>query len=243
MLKIAIVDDDVLCIDVVKSHVEKFFSTGAFLPNFEIYRYLSGEELLKEMDIRFDLIFLDYQMTGLSGYDTAKRIREVNKEVRLIFLTGFEEHWRKGYKVSAYRYILKPIVEDEFLSDLGDVVKDIMQYKKILSFPTQQGMVDIPVSEILYAESQKRHIDIHMCDKIVKSKIGINDAEKILTQYGFVRPHVSYCVNMKYISAIGKNERRESYMLLSNGDRIHIPRDRKKRTMEELLKYKERLLL
>jgi DNA-binding LytR/AlgR family response regulator len=75
----------------------------------EIFEFRSGEELLNSDIEDIDIFFLDIQMDKLTGMDVAKKIREKNNISEIIFITSLIEYVQEGYKVRAYRYLLKPI--------------------------------------------------------------------------------------------------------------------------------------
>lgn len=60
----------------------------------------------------FDLIFLDIDLGGMDGMALARKIRETDSEVPILFLTNHKEYVFEGYEVQAFRYLLKPVTED-----------------------------------------------------------------------------------------------------------------------------------
>ncbi|MGL5353113.1 MAG: LytR/AlgR family response regulator transcription factor, partial [Clostridium sp.] len=116
MYNIAICEDEKLqankLIDMLNKY-EKNENT-----KFNIDYFESGELLISEGYEKYHIILMDVQMNELSGIETAKLIRETNKNVKIIFITSMEKYWAEGYKVSAYRYLLKPIIEELFHSEL-----------------------------------------------------------------------------------------------------------------------------
>jgi len=79
--------------------------------NYNIYEFSSGEELLNNYPKNLDILIMDIQMKLINGMDTARRIREFDGNLEIIFMTSFSEFMQEGYEVKAYRYILKPINE------------------------------------------------------------------------------------------------------------------------------------
>ena len=81
---------------------------------YELIEYESGEQLINNYVSKAQLIFLDIQMSELTGMETARRIREQDKNVDIIFVSGLTAYLQEGYEVAAKRYLIKPITETEF---------------------------------------------------------------------------------------------------------------------------------
>ena len=76
-----------------------------------------GESLVRKYSdekFQFDIIFLDIEMKTLNGVETAKKIRNVNKDIIIIFVTGYSEYVYEGYDVHAFNYILKPYKKKDY---------------------------------------------------------------------------------------------------------------------------------
>lgn len=239
MLKIALIDDEPDQIEIIADLLKDFFA----LDNehkYEIHAYAEGRELLEQLGIGFDLIFLDYQMPGMSGYETARKIREVDGNVKIFFVTGFEQHWKAGYKVSAYRYIVKPIDREDFFADMRAVVENLTESEEIITFRPGGEIVNIPASRFLYACSDRRGIAVHFLNSAnrtesIRVRGGIKVLGDALREYGFVQPHVSYCVNPRHIKAMRREpEMNDAYIELSNGEKLFVARNRKREIMDAM---------
>lgn len=113
-MTIAICDDE----KIICSQVEKLVKNQE--PNCDIKLFDSGEELLKEQG-KFDIIFLDIQMDGINGIETARILRNKKEETILIFITGIKEYVFEAFDVSAFHYLLKPIEEKSLLRYLSEL--------------------------------------------------------------------------------------------------------------------------
>ena len=91
---------------------------------YEIKVYNSGDDLLEGYDKYTDIILLDIQMDGLDGMETARKIREFDDNVEIIFITSFVEYALEGYEVNAYRYLLKPVKDEDFRTSLINCLND-----------------------------------------------------------------------------------------------------------------------
>ena len=118
---IGVCEDNSLHINLVKGYIDDFFNE---FHNYEVLEFVSGEDLLSNYPNNIDLLFLDIQMNGLNGMDVARRIREFDNNVEIIFTTSVLDYVCEGYEVNAYRYMLKPIEYNIFKNIYYKTKKD-----------------------------------------------------------------------------------------------------------------------
>ena len=107
MYHIAICDDEIEFVSELKDLLKRYSEeTGIELM---IAEYRNGQELIKNYDTNTDLIFLDIQMNEMDGLTAAGKIRELDEEVSIIFLTSLNQYALEGYKYQAVNYIVKPM--------------------------------------------------------------------------------------------------------------------------------------
>lgn len=107
MIRIAIVDDEKVIREQIKKLIEKKQAESI------IDTYSSGEELLMNEKC-YDIVFLDIQMNGMNGIDTARALRQKTEDNVLIFITGVKEYVFDAFDVAAFHYLIKPIQESKF---------------------------------------------------------------------------------------------------------------------------------
>lgn len=184
------------------------------LCKLDILSFSSGEELLK-CNQTIDILFLDIQMKGINGLRTAEKIRENDEGMMIIFLTGFKGFMQAGYKVRAFRYLLKPVKEQEFIHTLTEAVGDITKNcKAVVGLDGDISFVKL--KDIMYVEYVNRYTVVRTLRGTYESITTLNEWESILNNGDFFRVHKSYIVNMEYISEIGKN------VLLDNGEKVAL---------------------
>ena len=105
-LNIAICDDEKIIREQIKELAEKE------MPGVCAGLYETGDALLAAGK-QFDIVFLDIQMEGTDGIETAKRLRQRDEDTILIFITGIREYVFEAFDVAAFHYLLKPIEEDK----------------------------------------------------------------------------------------------------------------------------------
>lgn len=78
---------------------------------YQVKEFSNGEDVIKyiELDNEIDILFLDIQMDGLDGMETARKLREYDRTTEIIFVTSIGEKISEAFEVRAFRFIKKPI--------------------------------------------------------------------------------------------------------------------------------------
>ena len=204
MLKIALFEDEQLQRETIKNYIYKMFKGKE--KDYELVEFESGEALLSNYPRNLDILFLDIQMGGINGMDTARKVREFDNNVEIIFITGIWEYVQEGYEVRAYRYLIKPIDFDNFKKQFDQCIKEVVKTNKDEILAVYKGETNkIEVNSIIYIETEGRNTIIHTIDNSYKSNIGINKLEKELVEKSFVRCHNSFIVNLQHVTKISQN--------------------------------------
>lgn len=238
MLKIAVCDDDGYFRVQMKEILEQYLINRGIV--FEIDLFTSGENFLNmgiEI-INYKVVFLDINMDELDGIMTAKKIREVSKDIFIVFVTAFVNYTIEGYKVDAVRYILKNNrTLAETVYECMDAMREKMDYTVIFkSFDFIEGRKKISLERLLYIESRLHRLEFYiMQDKIEKYALygKLDKIEAMLADHNFVRIHQSFLVNMKYIKKLSRYT-----VLLSNGVELCVPRARYKEVEKEIAAFR-----
>lgn len=238
MLNVAICDDEMDEIERLEGILETISIQHGI--HVEMEDFTSGEKLLKQMEesnIRYDLIFLDIEMEHLDGLDTAKRIRELDEQVYLIYVTGFESYALKAYEVHPYHFILKPISVETIEKCFLKVYKNISSEACYYEYKYKKEYYKLPVSDILLFESDRRRINIYLLDGSICTyydKLSLIEEKLKNRKADFWRIHQSYLVHVKYI-----RHKAFDYVVLTNGQKYYISENRRREINEQYLKLIE----
>jgi len=167
-----------------------------------IFEFNCGAALVEYLRLSdLDMIFLDCQMEGMDGIETAKLIREHNKKVLIILLTDFLHYARFGYGANIFEYILKQDFHLQIENIFNKAIKYINENNiKTYAVKTKTGLFNFNISDILYIESRGRKKELcTLNNKIYEFYGRICDVENDLKKYGFIRPHNSYIVSSNYV--------------------------------------------
>ncbi len=207
MLRIGICDDQAEARDALRFQLEKVIREGA---EQIVYEFSAGEgavRWLKKHPGEIDLLFLDVEMKGVSGMEAARQIREFDREICIVFVTGYTDYVFEGYKVNALDYLVKPAGTERLREVLGRVRGHIADSGgRMFSFKNAEGTYRLPLSGISYFYSDRRKVNVAFTGKegaVSHSFYGKLDEVEAQLDGGFVRVHQRYLVNPVRVTHIG----------------------------------------
>ncbi|EGT4206663.1 LytR/AlgR family response regulator transcription factor [Clostridioides difficile] len=204
MYRIVICEDDITQIAFLRECILK--SLEGISSQIEVFEFNSGEELLETNLEGIDIFFLDIKMLQLTGIDVAKIIRETNDTSEIIFITSIVDYIQEGYKVRAYRYLLKPIDFGDLNESILSCISDIIKKRENFMLIENKGIINkILINSIMYIEVRKKVLTIHTKNDTYYTKNSMDKIELELEKYNFFRCHKSYLINLEYIQFICKN--------------------------------------
>ena len=215
--RVAIVDDSTTDAEFVQGilngwaeqrhtdiRAEVFPSAEAFL-----FRYAEDKD--------WDILLLDIEMGAMDGVTMAKRVRQDNEAVQIVFITGYSDYIAEGYEVAALHYLMKPVNQEKLMTVLDRAMEKRKQEERCLNLEAYGEMVRIPFYEIRYLDVHQNYVTVHArADYTVKRTLG--DFEKELDDR-FCRVGRGMILNLKYIQRVTKSEVR-----LSDGTVLPLPR-------------------
>jgi len=222
-------DRDILC-----SHIEKYFSNNNRHAEISVYEngelFLADTVMLKSKARK--IAFLDIYMNEINGIDVAKKIRETDEDMVIIFTTTSLEHGVDGYSVDAMQYLVKPVEYkkvEKVLNKCVNLFADSMRFIKVLS---DRKTVKILLKDITLIEVFGHDCLIHTLSKIITTRRSLDEIERELNGDTFLRTNRSHIVNMRYIDDMAEND-----FLLANGVAVPISRNMKQSVKQAYKKY------
>lgn len=204
MYKIAICDDcptDVRYLATLAEEWARRRETSAAIREFP-----SAEAFLFYYDDHpdFDILLLDIEMTGQNGIELAKKVRQDNETVQIVFITGFPDFMSEGYEVAALHYLMKPVAEDKLHSVLDRAASNLTKSQKRLKVSFDRETDFLPLDKILYIEAQKQYVAVHTTERVYRMKSALAELEKELDQR-FFKCQRSYLVNLDHVIRVRSN--------------------------------------
>ncbi len=179
----------------------------------------TGEELINlYFEHKPDVLILDIEMPGITGVDAARQILKTTKTPPfIVFTTAYDSYAVEAFDLEAIDYLLKPFDQIRFqqmmerlrnrVSELGEPIKpkeiDVKtSTTKKLLIDDGEKMIVISPETIYYAVPSDRMLEIYTEEKVIESKLTLQELEKKLTGLPFFRTHRSYLVNLNQILEI-----------------------------------------
>ncbi|WP_208559196.1 LytR/AlgR family response regulator transcription factor [Marinilactibacillus kalidii] len=230
-LTIAIVDDETIQIESMKSLIKR--SAETLNLSVELLEFSSGEAFLFELEDHkaIDIVFLDIEMNQLDGLDVAKKIRETEQGLTIVFATAFAEYAVQGYDVQAMDYLLKPIHVDKIERVLTRHLEKKPAIKESIMIESNGERIKLFLENILFIEVNRRECTIHLKEQIVTTNQTLKEISEKLTD-DFIQTHRSYIVHVKYIDRLLKTD-----IKLSNGENIPLSRRLAKVVQEKFVDF------
>ena len=121
MIRIAVVEDEDKWANIIEECLDKLSKQDKI--DIAITRFCDGYDLVENFACNFDIILMDLEMPLMNGMEAAEKIRNVDAQVTIIFITNMAQYAIRGYKVNALDYILKPISYIPFSETIKKAVR------------------------------------------------------------------------------------------------------------------------
>ncbi len=230
MIYIAICDDEKHMSAHIRSCVSDFFRKKNRETSLRMFS--SGEELLS-YNGQIDILFLDIQMKGMDGMETARKLRADQFRGFLVFITVLKEMVFQSFEVQAYDYLVKPVDDKQFEKTMERLYAS-MQNASEDSLLVQKGYEGriIPKDEIVFCEVIDRKIYLNLASgDVVDYYERIENLEAKLDKH-FYRCHRSYLINLKHLKGY-----KNGTACMDNGKEIPVSRLRSKEFSGVVLQY------
>lgn len=204
--------------------------------NARVFVFQSGEELLCEIDTTgsMDIIFMDVEMPGINGIETARFIREKDTRAVIIFMSCHTQYYREMLDVQPYAFLDKPVSAERTEEILEQVMKKRMNFCDRYAFSYHKRQYTIPLMHIRYFQSDKRIVRVHTVheDPLPVEYLfygKLEEVERSLedSNIKFLRVRKSFLVNTQFIIQYSIDQ-----VTLDNGVTLEIGKNYKSRIRE-----------
>lgn len=200
-----------------------------------------------ERNQAWNVLFVDIQMPGLNGMELAGRIRQENRQVAIVFVTGITDYIQQGYEVEALHYLIKPVDEEKIGYCMERVFARYNERKKQRAFlleaeETVDGQKNSRVTlwllpeDVIYIEAFAHNTELHTKDKCYLCQRGISIWKKCLPNETFIACHRSYLVNLLYVARLEKEA-----VVLDDGGRLPMSRRSYKAVNQAFIQFYRRM--
>lgn len=231
-MNIAIVDDcrDERCLLV--HFINQFYRDTPVYK--QIFEFESGESFLENWTPEsYDLIFLDIYLDGINGMEVAEKIRELDAECILVFITNSREHAIKSYRLRAFDYLVKPLHFEAFSESMQHCDRELKQRNHYIEVKESRTFIKIRVNDIVFTDYSNHYIQIHTKERMVRSYMRFEDFSPMLLCYPqFLCCYRNCIVNMDQISSISKND-----ITMIDGEHMPITRSKRQEIHQHYTDY------
>lgn len=230
MIHIAIVEDESIYADSLQEYIQKYAQEQG--RQIKVTLHTDGEDIVDNYTGEYDIILMDIQMRFMDGMTAAEKIRKLDEEVVIMFITNMTQYAVRGYQVDAMDYVLKPVEYFAFSQKLDKAISRIRRKSRnFITVPTEDGIQKVDVELIEYVESQGHNVIFRTESEEFVARNTLKILEKTLEPYGFFRCSKGFLVNMKMVDGISGGD------CVIKNKKIPIGRTRKKEFMDVLIKY------
>lgn len=201
-MKIAVCDNNLEDRARIRTLLEKYRQQNG--QTIEIREYPSGEALWNdEAWVRAcQIVFWNIEQEGAGGLRTARQLKESYPDLYVILVSGRMSDALEGYRVKAERFLMKAQLEATLPECLDEAASELAKKDQKISFSFVEGERCLDASDILYIETDRHKNIFHTTRESYRIYQKLDEIERLLAPYGFVRVHRSFLVNMRYIRKI-----------------------------------------
>lgn len=206
MIKVLICDDD----KAVRNHIEDIIKDSGYVDYIKkVENGLDAIEFIKSEKV--DLLIIDIDMPYKNGIDCAKEVTSIDKDVHIIFVTGFADYSLESFKVHPIDFIVKPFTKEKILDSINIAIDHINSHKfakgnfiedTLFVYKVRKQMHMINFDDIVMFEKNSRAINLYTKDHdVVKFYENFDELEKRLPP-NFFTTHKQYIVNLRLIHKV-----------------------------------------
>ncbi len=226
-MRVALVDDTPEELQMISRIIEEE------LPQAELFTFANGENFLKNWENNsYDLILLDIYMDELLGVDVARKVRETDLDVRIVFCTTSNEFASESYEVGANYYLQKPVSAISFQRMLKMICLEDYEKNRFITLPDGQKIV---LRNITYSEYYNHSIIIHSKKRAdLQTRMSQTDWERLLSEYQFLYP----CSKGIVVNFYEVERHEDGMFFLKNDEMVPISRRKAKDALEAFAHFR-----
>lgn len=230
-MKIAIVEDQKYEQERLTAYIKNYCQAHE-IP-VEVVCFNDGLHITSDYQPQFDVIYLDVEMEIMDGMTTAQKIRLVDKEVLIVFVTNHSQVAIQGYSVEAIDFLLKPLSQFVFEEHFKKILRKLPQQEEehYLYIKNKSTTTKVLLNDIFYIESVGHSLHLYTKKGIISTHNTLKNMESLLDSRTFFRSNSGYIVNLAYVEKV------EGNIAYVNGEPLQISRPRKKDFMTALTNF------
>lgn len=231
---IAVCDDEPNTIEKIAEMTKQICDKEGIRPHISCFK--GGRELLDAIKggKSYDLLLLDVMMPEQDGMELAQLLRKDSFDGSIVFISSNREMALRGYEVSAARYLAKPVEEERLREALLYCLGQVQTNRELL-IPVNGGTQRLRTEEIMYIETQGRGCRVVQEHGEFVTAMRISEFEGEISEWGFIRCHQGFLVNMRFIRVVRATE-----VELMNGVCIPVSKHRTQEVRKQFFLWMEK---
>ncbi len=232
MIHIAVVEDEELYRNELAAYLQRFEEEQAL--SLKITYFTDGDEIVEGYAADYDIILMDIEMRFMDGMTAAEKIRRMDQDVIIMFITNMTKYAIRGYQVDALDYVVKPVSYFSFSQKLERAISRLAKKSgHIVTISIPNGRIKVDTADIYYIESEGHNLNYHTKDGVYSQRQKMADAEKEFAKDGFFRSNKGYLVNMAHVDGV-----RDGCAIV-HGEELPISRARRNDFMAAMANFME----
>ncbi len=231
MIRIATIEDE----KVIQEEIcQAITSVTSHKEGIEVDSYFSAEDYFFAAK-DYELVITDIELPGISGLELGRKVRQINPEVYLVFLTAYSEFASESYIIEAYQYILKKDMQERLPVLVDKVVARIKKEKSECCWiGNNRDLKKIYYKDIIYIKKIKgsKYAEYVTCDGIHTARLSLNQVFEKINNNGFILADRAHVVNVNHVKRLRGNT-----IYMDNGEEIEVSRVQSIQVKEKIAEY------
>ena len=231
MYKVVILEDDLSTAKELESFLNRYCKERGI--EVTTSHFTNAFDFLEAYDFKADVVFFDIEMPGMNGVEAAKKLREKDSRVTIVFATNLAQYAIEGYGVNALDFILKPFSYPAMELKFGRIFHELTHQHKLdtITVKNKGNVQMVAVNDIRYVEIRNHALVYHLTDGTISTWGSLNSASETLSPYHFALANACYLVNLSHVRGVSGNE------VVVDEERLPISKGKRKSFLGELALY------
>lgn len=238
MFRVGVCDDEKMFADMVSAILRNYFGEKGI--ETVINKYINPTDFIQShITSPYDIVFLDIDMPGFSGFELSKTIRDLRSDTQIVYVTSKEELVFQSFDYQPFYFICKQdrIALQNKIERVLDSLMKIMQLEHTVQInDSVNGISFVRIKDILYLKSTGHYSEYYIKDgNILKERVTLSDALAKLPDTFFVRTHQRYIIGLVHIKQF------EAYLhtvRLTSGNSLPVSRSFYASAYSKFIEYK-----